>query len=381
MIVAEGTPIAISARQGGDADSPTLEVEAAGSLPQATLADVARVTLVRVLGLSYDTSAFHRLAAADPHLGPLVAALRGIHPPRYPSAFEALVNAVACQQITLSLGIRVLNRLVEAYGLEVDGAHAFPRPEDLAGADPEALRSLGLSNQKARTVVEVAQRVASGALDLEGLASLGDESAIARLVEQRGVGRWTAEYVLLRGLGRVHVFPGDDSGLRRNLKQWLDLPTLDVEGTRVLLERWRPFAGLVYLCLLASRLVAAGYVETSAADDGREPAVDVAARSPPLDAESGDVPRRVRRPAFLRGLVLQARRRVGGRSVRGHPGRLPGRGCRERSRLRPDPRRLDGPRRVRSVSDRGLRLGSRPIRHLHRSEPLHPKVDLARRRS
>lgn len=270
VIVADGTPIALAIRQAGGVDAPLLEVEAAGPLSEAALVHAARPALDRILGLSVDVSAFHRLAAADPHLGPLAARLRGIRPPRYPSAFEALVNAVACQQITLSLGIKVLNRLVEAYGLELGGAHAFPRPEDLAGADPESLRALGLSTQKARTLVEAAQRVLSGGLDLEGLASLGDEEAIARLVELRGVGRWTAEYVLLRGLGRVNVFPGDDSGLRRNLKRWLDLPTLDVEGTRLLLARWHPFAGLVYLCLLASRLIAAGYAEPSDHDGERE---------------------------------------------------------------------------------------------------------------
>ncbi len=263
VIVAEGAPVALAVRQVGSADRPLLEVEAAGPLPETALADVARPALDRIIGLSIDMSAFHRLADADPNLGPLAARLRGIRPPRYPTAFEALVNAVACQQITLSLGIRVLNRLVEAYGLELDGAHAFPRPEDLATADPEALRALGLSAQKARTVVEAAEQVASGDLDPEGLAGLGDEAAIARLIELHGVGRWTAEYVLLRGLGRVHIFPGDDSGLRRNLKRWLDLPALDASGTRALLARWHPFAGLVYLCLLASRLVAAGYAAPS----------------------------------------------------------------------------------------------------------------------
>jgi DNA-3-methyladenine glycosylase II len=260
VIVSNGGPVGLAVRQVGDVDSPRLEVEAAGS---EDLGRIAEESLVRLLGLSVDMAGFRRLAAADPNLGPLAARLRGIRPPRYPSAFEALVNAVACQQITLTLGIRVLNRVVEAYGPTLGGAHAFPRPEDLAGADPGALRALGLSTQKARTVVEAAQRVASGALDLDGLASLDDESAIARLVELRGVGRWTAEYVLLRGLGRVHVFPGDDSGLRRGLARWLDLPTLDLAGTRELLARWHPYAGLVYLCLLANSLIAAGHVRPS----------------------------------------------------------------------------------------------------------------------
>jgi hypothetical protein len=77
----------------------------------------------------------------------------------------------------------------------------------------------------------------------------------------RGVGRWTAEYVLLRGLGRVHVFPGDDVGARNNLRRWLRLKrTLDYEGVRRVLARWSSHAGLVYFHLLLDRLAEAGYL-------------------------------------------------------------------------------------------------------------------------
>jgi DNA-3-methyladenine glycosylase II len=71
----------------------------------------------------------------------------------------------------------------------------------------------------------------------------------------RGVGRWTAEYALLRGLGRLHVFPGDDVGARNNLQRWLGfLEPLDYEGVRRTLARWAPFQGLVYLHLLLNSL-------------------------------------------------------------------------------------------------------------------------------
>jgi DNA-3-methyladenine glycosylase II len=74
---------------------------------------------------------------------------------------------------------------------------------------------------------------------------------VARLCTLRGVGRWTAEYVLLRGLGRLHVFPGDDVGARNNLQRWLGiLEPLDYDGVQRVLARWQPFQGLVYLHLL-----------------------------------------------------------------------------------------------------------------------------------
>ena len=111
--------------------------------------------------------------------------------------------------------------------------------------------------QKARYLVDLAGALASGLLDLEALAELDDEEALTRLRQLRGVGRWSAEYALLRGLGRLHVFPGDDVGARNNLRRWLELPqTLDYEGVRQAVSRWQPYSGLVYLHLLLDSLAA-----------------------------------------------------------------------------------------------------------------------------
>jgi DNA-3-methyladenine glycosylase II len=74
-----------------------------------------------------------------------------------------------------------------------------------------------------------------------------------------GIGRWSAEYILLRGLGRLHVFPGDDVGARNNLARWLGLkPPLDYDAVGRALSRWQPYAGMVYFHLLLDRLEAAG---------------------------------------------------------------------------------------------------------------------------
>jgi DNA-3-methyladenine glycosylase II len=97
--------------------------------------------------------------------------------------------------------------------------------------------------------------------DMDDLATLDDDAVVARLRGLWGVGRWSAEYVLLRGLGRIHVFPGDDVGARNNLQRWLDLPSaLDYEGVRRIVAAWHPYAGLVYLHLLLDRLAARGYL-------------------------------------------------------------------------------------------------------------------------
>jgi len=95
-------------------------------------------------------------------------------------------------------------------------------------------------------MIEMARSITAEGLDLEELATLLDDEAIACLCGLRGVGRWSAEYVLLRGLGRTHIFPGDDVGTRKNLERWLNLVTPpDSLAVHRALERWRLYGGLV----------------------------------------------------------------------------------------------------------------------------------------
>jgi DNA-3-methyladenine glycosylase II len=221
--------------------------------------------LERLLGLRVDLAGFYQSVAHDGRLGPLVRRFRGMKPPRFATVFEGVVNAMACQQLSLTLGVHLLNRLAMTFGPACgegdETVHAFPRPEDLARLDPADLRQFGFSRQKGRAIIELAQSVAEGQLDLEELATLPDDEAVTRLRELRGVGRWTAEYVLLRGLGRTHVFPGDDVGARNNLQRWLHLSkSVDYEGVQEVMTGWDRYGGLVYFHLLLDRLDQAGHL-------------------------------------------------------------------------------------------------------------------------
>jgi DNA-3-methyladenine glycosylase II len=261
----EGGPVAVAVTQTGPPETPRLRVTVEGERAGPGTRPAITAALERLLGLRIDLSEFEQLAARDVRLGPLTRRFRGMKPPRFPTVFECLVNGIACQQVTLTLGIRLLGRLAEAFGLEASGgeapARAFPRPEDLAGRKPEELRPLGFSRQKARALIELACTIAEGRLDLEAMATESDEIVVDRLCRLRGVGRWTAEYVLLRGLGRLHVFPGDDVGARNNLQRWLEAPApFDYEGVHQALVPWRAFAGLIYFHLLLDRLAEAGAI-------------------------------------------------------------------------------------------------------------------------
>jgi DNA-3-methyladenine glycosylase II len=258
-------PAEVVVTQVGPPKTPRLKVSVKGEMPRSGVKQAVASALDRLLGLNIDLRAFYQFARRQPRLAKLARRFEGMKPPRFATVFEGLVNAIACQQITLTLGIRLLNRLAENYGpcfSERDFvAYAFPRPADLAGLNPHELRRLGFSRQKGQAMIDLARSIVERRLDLEELAALPDEEALARLRGLRGVGRWTAEYVLLRGLGRTNIFPGDDVGGRNNLARWLHLAEpLSYEAVRQKLHRWRRFGGLIYFHLLLDRLEEAGYV-------------------------------------------------------------------------------------------------------------------------
>lgn len=264
VLVIRRQPVLVSVTQTRGVDAPRLEVTAIGS--QRDTKNALVFALERLLGLRIDLTAFYELAGKQPRLHRLSTRFRGVKPPRFPTVWEGIVNGVACQQLSLTVGIILLNRLSSACGLAFTGrngvSYAFPRPEDLAGSAPETVRSLGFSGAKTRTLIELSREISEGRLDLESLADLKNDQAVSRLVELRGVGRWTAEYALLRGMGRLDLFPGDDIGARNNLEQWMRLSKpLDYDRVAHVLRRWKPFGGLVYFHLLLDRLAKAGYLQ------------------------------------------------------------------------------------------------------------------------
>jgi DNA-3-methyladenine glycosylase II len=258
-------PVEVAVIQSAQPEVPRLQVAVSGQPINAARRAAVTTALERLLGLGIDLTDFYLVAAQDPRLGPLADQFRGMKPPRFATVFEGMINAIACQQLTLTLGIQLLNRLAVAYGTVLgngdEPAYAFPRPADLASLSPTDLRQFGFSRQKGRAMIELAQSVAEERTNLESLAALSDDEAVQHLREIRGVGRWTAEYVLLRGLGRTHIFPGDDVGARNNLQRWLSLAKpLDYEGVRQVQSPWDGYAGLVYFHLLLDRLAGAGHL-------------------------------------------------------------------------------------------------------------------------
>ncbi|HEX5430910.1 MAG TPA: hypothetical protein VFW83_03015 [Bryobacteraceae bacterium] len=266
VLAVSDTAVQLTVTQSGESTKPVLHVSVDGAPAGSGVKPATAAAVERLLGIRADLKPFYRVAAKDPRLSRLAARFRGLKPPRFPSVFEALVNGIACQQLSLAVGITLLNRLSAACGLAFSGPngiqHAFPRPKDLAKMKMQDLLPLGFSRNKARALMELASGAAEGRLDIERLEECSNAEAIAQLQELRGVGRWTAEYALLRGLGRTDLFPGDDVGARNNLGRWMHLrKPLDYDRVSHVLHKWTQYAGLLYFHMLLSGLEQSGKLD------------------------------------------------------------------------------------------------------------------------
>jgi len=242
----EGAAVIMEVRQM-QLEPPVLEV--AGPAP--TL-DKLLPLAAWVVAAELDLHPFYALAAGHPVLAGMVRELCGMKPLRPASLFEMAVIAVTEQQISLIASQRIRARVVERFGDSIDGLWAFPAPQRLAQASVEELLACGLSHQKAAYIGDLARAVAAGTLDLERLKAMSDDEARAFITQIRGFGRWSADYILVRGLGRPDAVPADDLGLRTIVGRYLGsgerMTAAEVEKA---LAPFRPYRGLAAFYVLA----------------------------------------------------------------------------------------------------------------------------------
>ncbi len=268
VLTIDGEPVEVEVQQEGQADHARLLVGAVARRITPQLKAKVKAALEKMLGLRCNLSPFYELARSIRGLAPLAEEFRGVKPPRFPTVFEALANGIACQQLSLLVGILLLSRLATKYGRTLGNydnlVHAFPAPDDLAGVRSRSLRGLGFSGHKASFLLQLASAHRNRDLDLEQLSQYKNQVAVDWLQQLPGVGRWTAEYVLLRGLGRLDVFPGDDVGARNNLARFLGRRRpLDYGGVRRAVAEWQPYAGFIYFHFLLARVRDAGWMNAS----------------------------------------------------------------------------------------------------------------------
>ena len=246
-----GRGVLVSVEQSGPASAAVLEVRLDGIRARTAGAlAAARRVVERSLGASTAVSRFYRAHRGDEVLGAPIRAFRGLRIAGVPTLWEALVTAVLAQQVNLKFAYDIRRELCLAYGRRArffgETYVAFPAPAPFAGETLPQLRRFRLSRSKAVAIREIARAFESGEVSEDILSPLSDEDAIARLVALRGVGRWTAEIGLLRGLGRTDIFPAGDLGVVKYLAQGLlgHATKAKEDAMRKFAERWAPHRGL-----------------------------------------------------------------------------------------------------------------------------------------
>jgi len=209
---------------------------------------------LRMLGLLQDPAPFERAVVKDPAFRALTAVRPGLRIPLTAEVWEAVVWAILGQQVNLAFAYTLRRNLVERCGDAGPlGLRCHPGPGAVAGLSPEALAELKLSRAKAECLLRVARAAQAGDLDLESLSDGAASRASARLLAIKGIGPWTAQYVLMRGCGFGDCVPIGDAGLSLALQRHLGLDHRPGPGeTAALLAPFAPHRSLAVFHLWAS---------------------------------------------------------------------------------------------------------------------------------
>lgn len=262
---ATGGPVLTAVENRGSIDAPDVCLSI---LKGAVSADERRRlerTVRTMLGLDVDPEPLRAAAERLPRLRPVAGALRGMRPPRFAGLFDTILNVVPFQQLSLDAGTAIVGRLAGRFGKEVSldkrRFTALPTAGAIAGARLPALLKCGLSRAKAESLRSLAKTIDSGELSDRMIEPLGTPDALKTLVKLPGIGPWSAALLLLRGFGRLEVFPPGDSGATRGLNELLDLRTPSALGRVV--ERFGDRRGYLYFCGLGASLLSRGLVHAA----------------------------------------------------------------------------------------------------------------------
>ena len=242
----DGQLVLASVTSLGSLENPELSVELQGEGLTSDNVEVATDKVAWILGVGQELEPFYASAQGDPAMAAITQRFHGLHMPHTASVFEALVLAILGQQIATNVARIIRTLLIETYGPRqtIDGEtyYAFPRPETLAALRVEDLRGMKLSQRKAEYVHGIACTALDDPEFIEGLHHLDDEAVVRQITSLRGVGNWTAQWLLIRALGRPDALPLGDLALRRVVSRlyFQDEPLNDTE-VEEFCRRWSPY--------------------------------------------------------------------------------------------------------------------------------------------
>ncbi|MQG15102.1 MAG: DNA-3-methyladenine glycosylase 2 family protein [SAR202 cluster bacterium] len=252
-----------SVRSIGTLEAPELALELQGSELSPDDVESATDRVSWLLGVDQGLAPFYELGRADQAMAGLVEQFYGLHLPHTASVFEALVLAVLGQQISTNVARIIRTLLIETFGpsAEFDGEtyYAFPRPASIWASSPAELHTMKLTQRKSEYVHGLAGSALDPEMGLECLEELTDREIVEKLVALRGVGMWTAQWALIRAVGRPDALPLGDLALRRVVSH-LFMDGEDVNDAKVeeIAQRWSPYRTYATVYLFSALRTGAG---------------------------------------------------------------------------------------------------------------------------
>jgi DNA-3-methyladenine glycosylase II len=253
----DGSLVLANVSSIGTVTQPRLNVELkSNSTLTARQVQKAQEIINFIFNLNFPLASFYKEIKNDPVMSQIASRLYGLKNPTTQTVFESLVDSIVEQQISIKVAISLEHRIAKAFGekLTIDETehYAFPTPQNIAKASVQEVRDCGLSQRKAEYIHGAAKLIAEGKLDLEGMKCNGSpEKIIAELDEIRGIGVWTAELTMLRGMQRLDALPADDLGIRRVISRYYrNSQLITADQAREIAAAWGRWKGLAAFYLI-----------------------------------------------------------------------------------------------------------------------------------
>lgn len=245
----------------GTVEEPKISVELKSNSPLTPQDKKKAEEAVKfIFNLDFDLRSFYWDTKNDPTMRQIGEQLYGLKNPTTPTVFEALVDSIVEQQISIKVAHTIEERLIKKFGdsLTLDGEtyYAYPTPQNIARSSIDEIQGCGLTVRKAQYIYGAAELIVDGKLDLEQLKTRQNpEEIIAELDAVRGIGVWTAELTMLRGMQKLDALPADDLGVRRVISRYYcgGKPIKAAEA-REIAESWGRWKGLAAFYLIIAEV-------------------------------------------------------------------------------------------------------------------------------
>jgi DNA-3-methyladenine glycosylase II len=250
--------VPLKVRMLGNVEKPRLEVRIFNKIDGKEKREIKN-KLSWIFSTKEDLAELYSFMDKDPVLKKVKQRLYGLRPFNYSTVFEGIIKSIIQQQISLMGSMYITYRLIERFGdkiqIEKEEFYEFPSPNSLSSTSIEKLKRCGLSRQKAKYIKEFSERAANNEFNPENLKKLSSEKIIETLTQFKGIGRWTAELVIVTSTGK-EAFPADDLGARRAVsKFYFGKKLLSGDELREFTKRWGKFRGIItYYLICADRL-------------------------------------------------------------------------------------------------------------------------------